>query len=149
MVTNQLGSLWLKFKTWRTDSISRLRMDIFSPTNEENAESNSRELQAECLPKSSRSSVASKQGDNDGVLSDERLESLLLERTDHLSRFQLGQFYFEREMYEKAFVEFEKLKDRDMQALYQLGVMYYDGLGVQEDGVRFCQDILLLLRIHI
>ena len=68
-------------------------MDIFSASNEENTESNSRKLQAESLPKSSQSSVASEQGDNDGVLSDERLESLLLERTDHVSRFQLGQFY--------------------------------------------------------
>ena len=50
--------------------------------------------------------------------------------------FNWDNFIFEREMYEKAFEEFEKLRDRDMQALYQLGVMYYDGLGVQEDGVR-------------
>jgi TPR repeat protein len=112
-------------------------METFSTENEENTESNSRKLQAESLPKSSQVSVASEQGDNDGVLSDEQLESLLLERTDHVSRFQLGQFYFEREIYEKAIVEFEKLKDRDVQALYQLGVMYYDGLGVQENGVRF------------
>ena len=112
-------------------------METFSTENEENTESNSRKLQAESLPKSSQVSVASEQGDNDGVLSDEQLESLLLERTDHVSRFQLGQFYFEREIYEKAIVEFEKLKDRDVQALYQLSVMYYDGLGVQENGVRF------------
>ena len=117
--------------------MSHLRMETFSTENEENTESNSRKLQAESLPKSSQVSVASEQGDNDGVLSDEQLESLLLERTDHVSRFQLGQFYFEREIYEKAIVEFEKLKDRDVQALYQLGVMYYDGLGVQENGVRF------------
>ncbi|CAB4004360.1 LRP2-binding -like [Paramuricea clavata] len=111
-------------------------METFSTENEENTESNSRKLQAESLPKSSQVSVASEQGDNDGVLSDEQLESLLLERTDHVSRFQLGQFYFERKIYEKAFVEFEKLKDRDVQALYQLGVMYYDGLGVQENGEK-------------
>ena len=117
--------------------MSHLRMETFSAENEENAESNSRKLQAEILPKSSQASVASEEGDNDGVLSDKRLESLLLERTDHVSRFQLGQFYFEREIYEKAFVEFEKLKERDVQALYQLGVMYYDGLGVQENAVRF------------
>ena len=87
-------------------------------------------LQPERLPKSSQSSVVSEQGDNDGVLSDVRLESLLLSRSDHVSKFQLGQFYFEREMYDKAFVQFAKLKERDVQALYQLGVMYYDGLGV-------------------
>ena len=117
---------------------SRLKMEIFSAENEENTEnsdSNQRKLQAESLPKSSHVSVVSEHGDNDGVLSDERLESLLLERTDYVSRFQLGQFYFERETYEKAFAEFEKLKDRDFQASYQLGVMYYDGLGVQENAV--------------
>ena len=113
-------------------------MDIFSAENDENTENsdwNQRKLQAESFPKSSHVSVVSEHGDNDGVLSDERLESLLLERTDHVSRFQLGQFYFEREIYEKAFAEFEKLKDCDAQASYQLGVMYYDGLGVEENAV--------------
>ena len=121
--------------------LSHLRMEIFPAKNEETTESNLRKLQGESLPKSSQVSVVS-EGDNDGVLSDERLESLLLERTDHVSRFQLGQFYFEREKYEKAFVEFEKLKERDAQASYQLGVMYYDGLGVQENAVRIlCTSI--------
>ena len=116
---------------------SRLRMETFSAENVENVDSTPRKVHAERLPMNSQSSVTSEQGDNDGVLSDERLESLLLERSDQVSRFQLGQFYFEREMYKKAFIEFEKLKERDIQALYQLGVLYYDGLGVREDGVSF------------
>ena len=120
-------------------------MDKFSDGNEVSTKLNSRKLRAEGLPKSSSSSIASEYGDQDGVLSDERLESLLLARTDHISRFQLGQFYFEREIYEKAFLEFNKLKERDVQALYQLGVMYYDGLGVPEDGVR----VILLIYFNI
>ncbi|XP_028391369.1 LRP2-binding protein-like [Dendronephthya gigantea] len=111
-------------------------METLSGGNEVNTKLNPKTLRAESLPKSSSSSIASEQGDQDGVLSDERLECLLLARTDHISRFQLGQFYFEREIYEKAFVEFDKLKERDVQALYQLGVMYYDGLGVREDGEK-------------
>lgn len=116
-----------------------LRMETVLAENEQNSEQNTRKLPPESLPKYSPINVSSEQGnksDKDGVLTDERVESLLLERTDHASRFQLGQFYFERKMYVKAFVEFNKLKSRDIQALYQLGVMYYDGLGVEEDGVR-------------
>ena len=135
MVTNH----WVTNKYGGFHNTSHLRMEVVSTENEDNTqiqESNPRKLQAESLPKSSQGSVVSDQGDNDGVLSDERLEGLLLERTDHVSSFQLGQFYFEREIYEKAFVEFEKLRERDVQASYQLGVMYYDGLGVQENAVR-------------
>ncbi|XP_046850725.1 LRP2-binding protein-like isoform X2 [Xenia sp. Carnegie-2017] len=94
---------------------------------------NLHKLQAEDLSISSGRSFDEEQDDNDGVLGDDRLETLLLERNDPASRFQLGQFYFEREIYEKAFAEFEKLKDHEFHALYQLGVMYYDGLGVQEN----------------
>lgn len=97
---------------------------------------NLHKLQAEDLSISSGRSFDEEQDDNDGVLGDDRLETLLLERNDPVSRLQLGQFYFEREIYEKAFAEFEKLKDYDFHALYQLGVMYYDGLGVQENTVR-------------
>lgn len=48
--------------------------------------------------------------------------------------FQLGQFYFEQNHYDKALHYFEMLLNRgDWQALFQMGVMLYDGLGIQQD----------------
>ncbi|XP_040527277.1 LRP2-binding protein isoform X1 [Gallus gallus] len=47
--------------------------------------------------------------------------------------------------YEEALVQFEKSKDTDFQALYQLGVMHYDGLGTDKDpekGVEYMKKIL-------
>ncbi|XP_069833835.1 LRP2-binding protein isoform X2 [Dendropsophus ebraccatus] len=47
--------------------------------------------------------------------------------------------------YEEALLHFEKVKDEDFQALYQAGVMYYDGLGTQEDqrkGVEYMKMII-------
>lgn len=37
--------------------------------------------------------------------------------------------------YKQALKRFEKIKDTDFKALYQLGVMYYDGLGTEKDPV--------------
>ncbi|NWX50382.1 LR2BP protein, partial [Steatornis caripensis] len=48
-------------------------------------------------------------------------------------------------LYEKALIQFEKIKDTDFQAMYQLGVMHYDGLGTKEDpekGVEYMMKIL-------
>ncbi|NXI68547.1 LR2BP protein, partial [Anseranas semipalmata] len=48
-------------------------------------------------------------------------------------------------LYEKALIQFEKIKDIDFQAMYQLGVMHYDGLGTNEDhekGVEYMKKIL-------
>ncbi|NXS95717.1 LR2BP protein, partial [Jacana jacana] len=48
-------------------------------------------------------------------------------------------------LYEEAFIEFEKIKDTDFQAMYQLGVMHYDGLGTEgnpEKGVEYMKKIL-------
>ncbi|NXU55569.1 LR2BP protein, partial [Turnix velox] len=48
-------------------------------------------------------------------------------------------------LYEEALREFEEIKDRDFQAMYQLGVMHYDGLGTKEDpekGVEYMKKIL-------
>jgi len=47
--------------------------------------------------------------------------------------FQLAQFYFEEKMYKKAFHYFNLIKDESDQALFQIGVMKYDGLGVGRD----------------
>ncbi|NWX33281.1 LR2BP protein, partial [Notiomystis cincta] len=47
--------------------------------------------------------------------------------------------------YEEALKQFEKIKDTDFQAMYQLGVMYYDGLGTKKDperGVEYMKTIL-------
>uniref|UniRef100_A0A8C0UE13 LRP2-binding protein n=2 Tax=Cyanistes caeruleus TaxID=156563 RepID=A0A8C0UE13_CYACU len=56
-----------------------------------------------------------------------------------------GQHYYEQGLYEKALKQFEKIKDTDFQAMYQLGVMYYDGLGTKKDpekGVEYMNKIL-------
>ncbi|NXO77445.1 LR2BP protein, partial [Sitta europaea] len=56
-----------------------------------------------------------------------------------------GQLYYEQGLYKEALKEFEKIKDTDFQAMYQLGVMYYDGLGTKKDperGVEYMNKIL-------
>lgn len=121
------------------NQVSRLEMNDYNVENSDGFKGNSRTLHTESLPDSVRSSFSSLQKDSDGTLGDERLEELLFQRItcgDNLAKFQLGQFYFEREMYEKAFTEFDKIKETDVQAKYQLGVMYYDGLGIAEDAVK-------------
>ncbi|XP_042663515.1 LRP2-binding protein isoform X2 [Tyto alba] len=77
-----------------------------------------------------------------------KAEELLAERTaggDPLAHFLKGQLYFEEGLYEEALIQFEKIKDTDFQAMYQLGVMHYDGLGTKEDpekGVEYMKKIL-------
>lgn len=46
-------------------------------------------------------------------------------------------FCLSQGLYEEALAEFEKIKDTDFQAMYQLGVMHYDGLGTKEDPVSY------------
>ncbi|NXH48255.1 LR2BP protein, partial [Dicaeum eximium] len=48
-------------------------------------------------------------------------------------------------LYKEALKQFEKIKDTDFQAMYQLGVMYYDALGTKKDperGVEYMNKIL-------
>ncbi|NXK92162.1 LR2BP protein, partial [Formicarius rufipectus] len=48
-------------------------------------------------------------------------------------------------LYEEALKEFKKIEDTDFQAMYQLGVMHYDGLGTEKDperGVEYMNKIL-------
>ena len=69
---------------------------------------------------------------------DELLEEILIKRAgsgDNLAKFQLGQFYFEREIYDKALIAFQRIKSSDFQAKYKLGVMYYDGIGTKSNPV--------------
>lgn len=89
--------------------------------------------------------------DDEGEMSEELLEEILIKRKsggDNLAKFQLGQFYFEREIYDKALIAFERIKGKDFQAKYQLGVMYYDGIGTKSYPVSLSrsrkQDLSLL-----
>lgn len=58
-----------------------------------------------------------------------------IRRGDTLAYFLRGQLYFEEGWYEEALEQFEEIKEKDHQATYQLGVMYYDGLGTTTDAV--------------
>ena len=55
---------------------------------------------------------------------------------DTEAKFEYGQFYFRKRDFTEARKWFEEIEDEDMQAKYQLAVMYYDGLGVKTDYVR-------------
>lgn len=92
-----------------------------------------RKLSSEPLPKSQESSLYSLNDSEQDEINDDELEEILIQRAkdgaDRLAKFQLGQFYFERKIFDKAMVTFERVKSTDFQAKYQLGVMYYDGLG--------------------
>ncbi|XP_072262242.1 LRP2-binding protein [Pyxicephalus adspersus] len=64
---------------------------------------------------------------------------------DKQATFLLGQLFFEEGWYEDALLQFDKVKNVDFQALYQAGVMYYDGLGIEEDrkkGVEYMKKII-------
>ncbi|KAL9851558.1 LRP2-binding protein isoform 2-T2 [Geothlypis trichas] len=66
-------------------------------------------------------------------------------REDPPSPFLNGQRYYQQGLYKEALKRFEKIKDTDFQAMYQLGVMYYDGLGTKKDperGVEYMNKIL-------
>ncbi|KYO46106.1 LRP2-binding protein isoform B [Alligator mississippiensis] len=78
----------------------------------------------------------------------QKAEELLAKRIkegDPLAYFLKGQLYFEEGWYADAFIQFEKIKDTDFQAMYQLGVIHYDGLGTKEDpekGVEYMEKII-------
>ncbi|CAN2388666.1 LRP2-binding protein [Pristimantis euphronides] len=64
---------------------------------------------------------------------------------DTQARFLLGQLCFEEGWYEDALLHFAKVEDEDWRAIYQTGVMYYDGLGTEEDqrrGVKYMKRIM-------
>ena len=97
-----------------------------------------RKLSAEKLPNTRPFSMGAMEEGGDEEMSDELLEEILIERAkdgDSLAKFQLGQFYFEREIFDKALIAFERIKSTDFQAKYQLGVMYYDGIGTKPNPV--------------
>ena len=97
-----------------------------------------RKLSAEKLPNTRSFSMGAMEEGGEEEMSDELLEEILIERAkdgDSLAKFQLGQFYFEREIFDKALIAFERIKSTDFQAKYQLGVMYYDGIGTKPNPV--------------
>ncbi|XP_036106174.1 LRP2-binding protein [Molossus molossus] len=68
-----------------------------------------------------------------------------IRRGDAMAYFLRGQLYFEEGWYEEALEQFEEIKEQDHQATYQLGVMYYDGLGTAanaEKGVEYMKKIV-------
>ncbi|XP_041476636.1 LRP2-binding protein-like isoform X1 [Lytechinus variegatus] len=69
----------------------------------------------------------------------EKVEALLLDKVkkgDKVATFQLGQFYFEQERYKEAKKYFYDIRENDLQAQYQLGIIYFDGLGTDKDMKR-------------
>ena len=61
------------------------------------------------------------------------------ERGDSQAHFSLGQYYYEKKEYTKALSYFNMADNKgNIQATYQLAVMYYDGLGVAENQVCVC-----------
>ncbi|XP_060578569.1 LRP2-binding protein-like isoform X2 [Ruditapes philippinarum] len=79
----------------------------------------------------------------------EKVENILLEKIKEGQKqafFQLGLFYYEQGVYEKAIVYFERSKDFDFQSLYMLSVMLYDGVGCKSDtkkAVEYMRKIAL------
>ncbi|XP_015132049.2 LRP2-binding protein isoform X2 [Gallus gallus] len=100
------------------------------------------EVRSEALPRAAASGAVC-------LLSEDDSHAASLARRaeggDPWECFLRGQQYYEEGRYEEALVQFEKSKDTDFQALYQLGVMHYDGLGTDKDpekGVEYMKKIL-------
>ena len=77
-------------------------------------------------------------GVSENQIKDAQLLADLQERIksgDKDAKFELGQFYFDRRDFEEAKGLFEEIADENLQATYQLAVIYYDGLGVEANQV--------------
>ena len=71
------------------------------------------------------------------------------ERGDSQAHFSLGQYHYEKKEYTKALSYFNMSDNKgNIQATYQLAVMYYDGLGVAENQVRVCV-CMMRIRAHV
>ncbi|XP_064600109.1 LRP2-binding protein-like [Liolophura sinensis] len=60
------------------------------------------------------------------------VESILLGKIKNGEKqayFQLGQFYYEQELFKKALIYFERSRNFDFQSMYQVAVMLFDGTG--------------------
>ncbi|XP_062856487.1 LRP2-binding protein [Trichomycterus rosablanca] len=72
----------------------------------------------------------------------EKAEELLKSEAnskDTQASFLLGQLYYEEGRYMEAEIVFKGIKDKEPRALYQLAVMYYDGLGSTADPSKAVQ----------
>ncbi|XP_062514416.1 LRP2-binding protein-like [Corticium candelabrum] len=77
----------------------------------------------------------------DGDDDDNKIEKLKdrCEMGDGNAMFELGHLYFLDEKYSEALPYFQQAADKgSYQARYQLGVMHYDGLGVECDPAKGC-----------
>ncbi|KAH3789784.1 LRP2-binding protein-like isoform X2 [Dreissena polymorpha] len=66
----------------------------------------------------------------------EKVEGILMEKIkegEKRAYFQLGLFYYEQGVMEKAIIYFERSKEFDYQSLYMLSIMLYDGIGCKSD----------------
>lgn len=54
----------------------------------------------------------------------------------------LGEMYFEREKYEEAFKQFEKMENWEAKAKFYLALMYMGGLGIEKDEDR-AKDLMI------
>ena len=71
------------------------------------------------------------------------------ERGDSQAHFSLGQYHYEKKEYTKALSYFNMADNKgDIQATYQLAVMYYDGIGVEENQVCHCVFVYLSVCIY-
>ena len=75
------------------------------------------------------------------------------ERGDSQAHFSLGQYHYERKEYTKALSYFNMADNKgNIQATYQLAVMYYDGLGVPENHVHcvcVCVFVCVYVYMHV
>ena len=72
------------------------------------------------------------------------------ERGDSQAHFSLGQYHYEKKDYTKALSYFNMADNKgNIQATYQLAVMYYDGLGVTENHVRVCMYVYLCWCVYV
>lgn len=98
--------------------------------------------------------IKTKEGQSKGTVTEQeeiemfkKIESHLLQKVDEgdkVSAFLLGQFYYEEGLVKKARKRFEAIKDFDFQALYQLGMMYYDGIGGRKDMNRAFEYMMVV-----
>lgn len=84
----------------------------------------------------------------DKLIQDQLLKNLIrvlkakIKKGNIKAHFILGQLYFEQEFYKDAFTYFELVQEHDLQSLYQLGVMYYDGLGTESNPTKGFECLL-------
>ena len=89
---------------------------------------------------------------DDTEISKEVLENLLehSSRGNNAAQFTLGQYHLSKGEEQRAVTLFQASADSGYgQALYQLAVMYYDGIGVKSDAVRIMITTTYLDDIYI